>query len=103
MSSLNTLAVPRLGAEEGVGRMKEETNTKTPQSRALIQWLDYPDHGPALSGGGRQDGKKRSKQTNERDHPEPITERGGVGRTKNKQTKKRSNQTAQSNKKRPKP
>ena len=35
MSSQITLAAPRLGAEEGVGRTKKKTNTKTPQSRAL--------------------------------------------------------------------
>ena len=36
MSSQITLAAPRLGVEEGVGRMKKETNTKKLQSRASI-------------------------------------------------------------------
>ena len=36
MSSQITLAAPRLGAEEGVGRVRTETNTKNLQSRASI-------------------------------------------------------------------
>ena len=36
MSSQITLAAPWLGAEEGVGRTKKETNTTKPQSRELI-------------------------------------------------------------------
>ena len=36
MSSQITLAAPWLGAEEGVGRTKKETNTKNLQSRASI-------------------------------------------------------------------
>ena len=75
------------------GRQKK-TNKKNLQSRASVERPDYPDPGPALSGGGRQDGEKKSKQTNKRDHPGPSTERGGsVGRKK----RKRRNQSAQPN------
>ena len=80
----------RLGAEEGVGRTKKETNTKNPKSRASIWRPDYPDPGPALSGGDRQGGKKT--KTNQRDHSEPRTERGRlVGGKPN------GNQTAHAN------
>ena len=36
VSGLITLAAPRLGAEEGVGRTTKKTNTKNLQSRASV-------------------------------------------------------------------
>ena len=48
-SSQNTQIVP--GSERGGSAGRQKKNTKTRQSGATIEWPDYPDHSPALSGG----------------------------------------------------
>ena len=97
-SSQITLAAPRLGAEEGVGRTTKNTNTKNLQSRASVEWPDYPDHGPALSGGVGSTKKKSIKQ---KGLPRVSTERGGsVGQEKKS---KEPSFPAQPHNRRPKP
>ena len=78
-----TLATPRLGAEEGVGKTTKKKNTKKLQPRASVYRLDYPDPGPALSGGDRQDREKKNQTNKQKRPPQPSTERvGSVGRKK---------------------
>ena len=91
VSSQVTLAAPRLGPEEGVGRTTNKTNTNNLQSRASVYRPDYPDHGPVLSGGV---GGTEEKQTYEKieTNQGPARSQGSVG-----QEKKRTNQATQPN------
>ena len=93
MSSQLTLAAPRLGAEEGVGRTTKKNEHEKPTVPCLCLAARLPRPWPRTEWGGSA-GRKKSKQTSKRDNPGPSTERG-VGRTR--KNIKRTNQAAQPN------
>ena len=62
-----TLAAPRLGAEEGVGKTTKKNEHEKPTVPCLcLAARFYPDHGPVLSGGV---GGTEEKQTDEQKGP----------------------------------
>ena len=56
---------PRWGGRQD----EKETNTKNIQSCASIEWSDYPDYGPALSG---EDEKNEGTTTNSAQNSENV-------------------------------
>ena len=92
VSSQITLAAPRLGAEEGVGRTTKKNEHEKPTVPCLCLAARLPRPWPRTEWGGRRDGRKAHGRA-KRDHPGPSTERR-VGSTRKK---KRTNQDAQPN------
>ena len=100
VSSLITLAAPRLGAEEGVGRTTRKNEHEKPTVPCLCLAARLPRPWPRTEWGGRRDGRK---QTDEQKGttPGPAQSEGSVGQEKNK-THEPSG-PAQSRKRRSKP
>ena len=92
MSSQITLAAPRLGAEEGIGRTTKKNEHEKPLVPCLCLAARLPRPWPRTEWGGRRDGRK---QTDEQKGttPGPALSEGSVGQEKIKRT----NQAAQPN------
>ena len=93
VSSQITLAAPRLGAEEGVGRTTKKNEQEKPTVPCLCLAARLPRPWPRTEWGGRRDGRRKAHKQPKRDHPGPSTERGGRWDKK----EKRTNQAAQPN------
>ena len=81
VSSLITLAAPRLGAEEGVGRTTKKNEHEKPTVPCLCLAARLPRPWPRTEWGGRRDGRKanrRAKGTT----PGPALSEGSVGQEK---------------------
>ena len=98
VSSQIILAVPRLGAEEGVGRTTKKNEHEKPTVPCLCLAPRLPRPWPRTEWGGRRDGRKANKRA-EGTTPGPALSEGSVGQEKNKtiQNQKRTNQAAQPN------
>ena len=83
VSSQLTLAAPRLGAEEGVGRTTKKNEHEKPTVPCLCLAARLPRPWPRTEWGGRRDGRKanrRAKGTT----PGPALSEGSVGQEKYK-------------------
>ena len=83
VSSQLTLAAPRLGAEEGVGRTTKKSEHEKTTVPCLCLAARLPRPWPRTEWGGRRDGKKANRRA-KRNHPGPSTERGGGRKRKKK-------------------